>query len=62
MLNVRIIGPSSFVSTLNELKLYLKFNPLFDDLNENPSTILFHVDALQNINQKKYLDSKNSHL
>tara|TARA_X000001036_G_C20591450_1_gene770966 strand:- start:447 stop:1046 length:600 start_codon:yes stop_codon:yes gene_type:complete len=60
MLNVRIIGPSSFVSTLNELKLYLKFNPLFDDLNENPSTILFHVDALQNINQKKYLDSKNS--
>ena len=59
-LNVRILGPSSFVSTLNELKKYLKFNSLFDDLNKNPNTILFHVDALKNNNQKKYLDSKNS--
>ncbi len=59
-LNVKILGPSSFVSTLKELKLYLKFTPLFDDLNENPSTILFHVNILQDKNQKKYLDSKNS--
>ena len=59
-LNVRILGPSSFVSTLNELKKYLKFNSLFDDLNKSPNTILFHVDALKNNNQKKYLDSKNS--
>ena len=59
-LNVRILGPSSFVSTLNELKTYLKFNPLFDDINNDPNTILFHIDTLQDQVQKNYIDSKNS--
>ena len=45
-LNVQILGPSSFISTLNELKTFLKFNPLFDNSNKNPNIILFHVDAL----------------
>tara|TARA_B100001248_G_scaffold145439_1_gene109239 strand:- start:359 stop:967 length:609 start_codon:yes stop_codon:yes gene_type:complete len=59
-LNVKILGPSSFVSTLNELKIYLKFNPLIDDLNDNAIAILFHINALQDINQKNYIDSKDS--
>ena len=59
-LNVKILGPSSFVSTLNELKIYLKFNPSMDGLNDNPIAILFHIDALQDVNQKNYIDSKNS--
>ena len=45
-LNVQILGPSSFISTLNELKTFLKFNPLFNNSNKNPNIILFHVDAL----------------
>ena len=59
-LNVKILGPASFVSTLNELKIYLKFNSLIDDLNDNPIAILFHINALQDINQKNYIDSKDS--
>ncbi len=59
-LSVKILGPSSFVSTLDELKVYLKFNLLKNSLNDNPIAILFHIDALQNINQKNYIDSKNS--
>ena len=59
-LNVKILGPSSFVSTLNELKIYLKFNPLIDGLNDNPIAILFHIDALQDVNQKNYIDNKDS--
>ena len=58
-LNVKIFGPSSFVSTLNELKMYLKFNPLIDGLNDNPIAILFHIDALKDINQKNYIYSKD---
>ncbi len=54
-LNVQILGPSSFISTLNELKTFLKFNPLFDNSNKNPNIILFHVDALTDKKQKKYI-------
>ena len=59
-LSVKILGPSTFVSTLNELKRFLKFNPLINGLNDNPIAILFHIDALQDINQKNYIDSKDS--
>ena len=48
--NVKILGPSSFVSTLNELKIHLKFNPLIDSQSDNSIAILFHVDALKDIN------------
>ena len=51
-LNVRILGPSSFISTLNELKMFLKFNPLLDNLDDNPNIILFHIDALKDKNKK----------
>ena len=59
-LNVRILGPSSFISTLNELKIYLKFNPLFDDLNNNTKIILFHIDALQDKKLKNYIYKNDS--
>ena len=59
-LNVRILGPSSFISTLNELKIFLKFNPLLDNSDENFDIILFHVDALENKKQKAYINSSNS--
>ena len=59
-LSVKILGPSTFVSTFNELKRFLKFNPLINGLNDNPIAILFHIDALQDINQKNYIDSKDS--
>ena len=59
-LNVRILGPSSFISTLNELKIFLKFNPLLDNSDENFDIILFHVDVLENKKQKAYINSSNS--
>tara|TARA_Y100000768_G_scaffold112041_1_gene82537 strand:- start:1419 stop:2024 length:606 start_codon:yes stop_codon:yes gene_type:complete len=59
-LNVQILGPSSFISTLNELKTFLKFNPIFDNSNKNPNIILFHVDALADKKQKQYIVSNNS--
>ena len=59
-LNVRILGPYSFISTLNELKIFLKFNPLLDDFDNNSSIIMFHTDALKDKNQKNYIDNSNS--
>ena len=58
--NVKILGPSSFVSTLNELKIHLKFNPLIDGQSDNSIAILFHVDVLKDINQKNYINSKDT--
>jgi hypothetical protein len=57
-LNVQILGPSSFISTLNELKIFLKFNLLLDNLDDNPNIILFHIDALQDKTQKDYINNK----
>ncbi len=59
-LNVRILGPSSFVTTLNELKIFLKFNSVSDSSNVNQNVILFHTDALLDKKQKKYIDNNNS--
>tara|TARA_B100001063_G_C16702672_1_gene523452 strand:+ start:252 stop:857 length:606 start_codon:yes stop_codon:yes gene_type:complete len=59
-LNVQILGPSSFISTLKELKMFLKFNPLLDNFNDKPNIILFHTDALSDIKQRNYIDSNNS--
>ena len=53
-LNVLLLGPASFISTLNELKNYLKFNPILDYTN-NPNIILFHTHALQNKEQAKLI-------
>jgi len=59
-LNVQILGPASFVSTLNELKNFLKFNPKIDSLNNNANIILFHVDVLMDKKQKEYIDRNGS--
>ena len=58
--NVKILGSSSFVSTLNELKMFLKFNPLPDNVNDNSKITLFHIDVLQNKKQKDYIYSNLS--
>jgi hypothetical protein len=58
--NVRIFGPSSFISTLNELKMFLKFNPVFDKLDDNSNIILFHVDILRDETQKDLINRANS--
>ena len=59
-LNVLIFGPSSFVSTLNELKLFLKFNPLTDNLNNTYDIILIHNEALEDENKKRFIENSNS--
>ena len=59
-LDVQILGPTSFVATLNELKNFLKFNPKIDNLNDNANIILFHVDVLMDEKQKEYIYSSGS--
>ena len=59
-LNVRILGPSSFISTLNELKNFLKFNCLSNDLNNSSNIILFHSDALLDENLKAFIQNNKS--
>jgi len=54
-LNVKVLGPSSFTSTLNELKMFLKFNCLSDDLNNEADIILFHTDILLDKKLKNYV-------
>ena len=59
-LYVRILGPSSFVSTLNELKKFLKFNSSLDNFKDNPNVILFHIEALKDQKQKDFITSNDS--
>tara|TARA_X000000368_G_scaffold177237_1_gene139757 strand:+ start:196 stop:801 length:606 start_codon:yes stop_codon:yes gene_type:complete len=58
-LNVKIIGPSSFVSTLNELKVFLKFNPILNNTNDDPNIILFHIDSLKDKKLKEYINNNS---
>ncbi len=57
---VIILGPSLFVATLNELKPFLKFNPLSGDLNIDHDIILFHNDALKDDKQKNFIENSKS--
>ena len=59
-LNVLIFGPSSFASTLDELKPFLKFNPLLDNLNHDHDVILIHNDALKDESKKISIEGSNS--
>ncbi len=59
-LNVTILGPSSFITTLNELKIFLKFNPLPNNLDVNSNIILFHVDVLKDKRQKSYIENNSA--
>ena len=59
-LNVLILGPSSFISTLNELKPFLKFNPLTGNLNKEHNVILIHREALKDKNNKNFFEKSNT--
>ncbi len=59
-LNVLILGPNSFISTLNELKPFLKFNSLTDISDNNHDIILFHSDILNDIEKKNYIINSKS--
>tara|TARA_Y100000591_G_C21635634_1_gene595140 strand:+ start:46 stop:651 length:606 start_codon:yes stop_codon:yes gene_type:complete len=60
VLNVIILGPTSFTSTLNELSEFLKFNTIFNITNNNHDVILFHKDVLNDKNQKDFIDKSNA--
>ena len=57
---VLVYGPISFINTLNELKTFLKFNPISDNLNKNHDIILFHEEALKMSKQKELIEKSNS--
>ena len=63
-LNVLVLGPNKFVTTLIELKPYLKFN-LFKDIDNsnNNSTnfdiVLFHENNLKNQQEKNFILKSN---
>ena len=59
-LNVLILGSSSFISTLNELKTFLKFNPILIHSNNKHDVILFHNDILKEKKQKNFIDNSKS--
>ena len=55
-LNVLILGSQSFISTLNELKAFLKFNPILANTNKNFAAVLFDTEALVDKRQKEIID------
>ena len=59
-LNVLIFGPSSFTSTLDELKPFLKFNPLFDNINNKHEVILIHNEELKDKNKKNFIQKSSA--
>tara|TARA_B110001452_G_scaffold265838_1_gene271320 strand:+ start:369 stop:992 length:624 start_codon:yes stop_codon:yes gene_type:complete len=65
-LNVLVLGPDSFINTLNELKLYLKFNFSNDISNLDNSSIsnfdvlIFHNKALEKKTNKDIINTFNS--
>ena len=54
------MGPSSFFSTLNELKSFLKFNPVKEKNSSNFDVILFHVEALKDKEDNKIINNNSS--
>ena len=59
-MNVLILGPSSFISTLDELRSFLKFNPIFNDSKKIFEIILFHYDVLQDNELKDRIHNSNA--
>ena len=59
-LNVLILGPNSFVSTINELKTFLKFNSSIDESNFKYDVILFHEDSLKDKKNNKIIMNSNT--
>ena len=59
-LNVLILGPDSLISTLNELKPFLKFNPLINKLNFNHEVILFYEDVFKDKKKADLINKSDS--
>ncbi len=59
-INVFIYGPESFLSTLNELKPFLKFYPHTKKSNINYDIILFHDEVLENNEIKELIKQSKS--
>ena len=59
-LNVTILGPSSFISTLNELKPFLKFNSQLDNINDKHDIIIIHHEALKDNAKKNFIEKSNA--
>ena len=57
--NVLILGSDIFISTLNELNPFLKFNSHFVFSNNKYDVIIFHIDALRNQENKNIIDQSN---
>ena len=59
-LNVLIFGPPSFISTLDELKQFLKFNPFTGNLNIEHQITLIHHEALKDKKNIDFIKKSNS--
>ena len=59
-LNVLILGPNSFSSTLNELKPFLKFNLVNKNNSLNYDVILFHEEAFNDKENTKLINTSHS--
>ena len=59
-LKVLILGSNSFSSTLNELKPFLKFNPISAKTSKDFDVILFHENILNNKDDNKIISNSNS--
>ena len=59
-LNVLILGPKSFISTLDELKTFLKFNSFFKISDVNYDALIYHEDAIKDENYCKFINNFDS--
>jgi len=59
-LKVLILGPTSFITTLNELEPFLKFKSVKDKNSFDFDVILFHEEALSDKDDKKIISNSNS--
>ena len=59
-LNVLIYGPASFITTLNELKSFLKFNHFTENSDNSYDIVLFHSEALKDKKNKEIFNKSTS--
>ena len=59
-LKVLILGPTSFSSTLDELKPFLKFNSVNEKNSSDYDVILFHEDALKDKEDSRLVVNSDS--
>ena len=59
-LKVLILGPSSFTTTLDELKPFLKFNSVKEKKSIDHDIILFHEEALKDKEDNKIINNSSS--